>query len=127
MKVMGNNEKSVRVYVPIYASFFEVVISRDIGKSVTKPFRIKYLGEQDIDGEYCALHCYRGACFSIFFQYKDLCHNTISHEIFHATMRMAERCEVIFTKDNHEPFAYLQGYLTEVAYGLMKKHKIKIK
>lgn len=124
---MRLDEKSVRIYIPLYDSFFEVVVSRDIAKSVSKPLRVKCLGEQDVDGEYTALHCYNRACFSIFFTYEDLTHNSIAHEVFHATMRIAERCGVMFTKDNHEPFAYLQGYLAETAYGLFKKHKIRVK
>lgn len=124
---MKLDEKSIRIYIPLYDSFFEVVVSTDIPKSITKPFRVKYLGEQDVEGEFCAIHCYHRACFSIFFTYENLTHNTIAHEIFHATMRIGERCGVMFNKDNHEPFAYLQGFLAETAYGLFKKHKIRVK
>lgn len=120
-------EKSIRVYIPIYDSFFEVVVSRDISKSVRRPIRVAYLGEQDLEGEFDALHCYHRACFSIFFTYTNLTHNAIAHEIFHATHRIAERCGIEFRPNNHEPFAFLQGYLTEVAYGFIKKHKIRIK
>ena len=123
---MKLKERSQRIHIPFYDSYFEVVVSRDIARSV-KAKKRGYLGEQDVTGEYSALHCYSGGSFTIFFSYKDLNHNTIAHEIFHATMRMAERTGMVFGPDNHEPFAYLQGYLAQTAYSFFKKSNIRIK
>ena len=120
-------ERAKRIFIPFYDSYFEIVVSPDIAKSASRKSRQAYLGEQDVEGEYSALNCYLGGNFSIFFTYKDLNHNTIAHEIFHATMRMAERTGVEFKPDNHEPFAYLQGYLAQVTYSFLKKHRIRVK
>ena len=47
--------------------------------------------------------------------------NTISHEAFHITMELLCACDIQYSEDNCEAYAYLQGYITECIYKTAKK------
>lgn len=47
--------------------------------------------------------------------------NTISHESLHATMDILKACNVKYSDDSCEAYAYLQGYITECVYKTYKK------
>ena len=47
--------------------------------------------------------------------------NTISHEAFHITMDLLDACDMQYSEDNCEAYAYLQGYITECIYKTAKK------
>lgn len=47
--------------------------------------------------------------------------NTISHEAFHITMDLLDACDIQYSEDNCEAYAYLQGYITECIYKTAKK------
>ena len=47
--------------------------------------------------------------------------NTISHEAFHITMELLDACDIQYSEDNCEAYAYLQGYITECIYKTAKK------
>ena len=47
--------------------------------------------------------------------------NTVSHEAFHITMELLDACDMQYSEDNCEAYAYLQGYITECIYKTAKK------
>ena len=47
--------------------------------------------------------------------------NTVSHEAFHITMELLDACNMQYSEDNCEAYAYLQGYITECIYKTVKK------
>ena len=47
--------------------------------------------------------------------------NTVSHEAFHITMELLGACDIQYSEDNCEAYAYLQGYITECIYKTAKK------
>ena len=47
--------------------------------------------------------------------------NTVSHEAFHITMELLNACDIQYSEDNCESYAYLQGYITECIYKTAKK------
>ena len=47
--------------------------------------------------------------------------NTASHEAFHVTMDLLNACDMQYSEDNCEAYAYLQGYITECIYKTAKK------
>ena len=47
--------------------------------------------------------------------------NTVSHEAFHITMELLNACDIQYSEDNCEAYAYLQGYITECIYKTSKK------
>lgn len=47
--------------------------------------------------------------------------NTIAHESLHATMDILKACNVKYSDDSCEAYAYLQGYITECVYKTYKK------
>lgn len=47
--------------------------------------------------------------------------NTVSHEAFHITMDLLNACDMQYSEDNCEAYAYLQGYITECIYKTAKK------
>ena len=47
--------------------------------------------------------------------------NTVSHEAFHVTMDLLDACDMQYSEDNCEAYAYLQGYITECIYKTAKK------
>ena len=47
--------------------------------------------------------------------------NTFSHEAFHITMELLYACDMQYSEDNCEAYAYLQGYITECIYKTAKK------
>ena len=47
--------------------------------------------------------------------------NTVSHEAFHITMELLGACDMQYSEDNCEAYAYLQGYITECIYKTAKK------
>lgn len=46
---------------------------------------------------------------------------TVSHEAFHITMDLLDACDMQYSEDNCEAYAYLQGYITECIYKTAKK------
>ena len=47
--------------------------------------------------------------------------NTASHEAFHITLDLLDACDMQYSEDNCEAYAYLQGYITECIYKTAKK------
>lgn len=49
--------------------------------------------------------------------------NTIAHEAFHVTMDILDECDLQYSDDSCEAYAYLQGYITECIYKTIKNNE----
>lgn len=47
--------------------------------------------------------------------------NTFSHEAFHVTMDILDSCNIKYSEDSNEAYAYMVGYVTECIYKTAKK------
>ena len=47
--------------------------------------------------------------------------NTFSDEVVHITMEVLNACDMQYSEDSCEAYAYLQGYITECIYKTAKK------
>ena len=96
-----------RIDIPIYNCNLYVIDTDDISNSVANTQIFDY----DVT---CSESCLISKESGDFYLYIDLKVCTIgllAHELFHATHRILEYFGVQFTRDNHEPFAYLMEYL----------------
>lgn len=50
--------------------------------------------------------------------------NTMAHEAFHVTMDILNDCDLQYSDDSCEAYAYLQGYITECIYKTAKKYEL---
>lgn len=106
--------------IPIYDLRFWVGVS-------DKPveLRAKFdwaFGKRD-NSDFSGTCEYHRSKFAVLFDAYDLSHELIAHEVFHVTHRMLEFNAVNFGENNHEPFAYLNGYLTQLVYVDLAKFK----
>jgi hypothetical protein len=96
--------------VPIYDEHVVVVVTTDVDASICK-INPEYDGPQfaacvlwpHVAGEYFVLVHVRDV--------EDL--SVVGHELFHLTVRMAHRNGFRFDVDNHEAYAFLQGFLSK--------------
>ena len=101
--------------VPIYGSV--VILSSGSKRKRTNAF-LEARGKDPIEGE--QYHAFVNSQPPYF----TLCINdtfkeevdTLGHEVFHLTYRILEWHSVNWTSENHEPFAYLQGWLLDEIY-----------
>ncbi len=103
-----------------------LVVTDSVGLSRAK--RERLLGKSD-GLDYSGLMSYDSkGKFFIFLRMDAVSHDIIAHEVFHATVRMLEHCchAVHFDRD-HEPHAYLCGFLTKLVYRDLKRWGVKIK
>lgn len=111
--------------IPIYDLRFWVGVSDD-----SKALRAKFdwaFGKRDDANEFSGTCEYHRSKFAALFDAYDLSHELIAHEVFHITHRMIEYCGGNFSPNNHEPFAYLNGHLTQLVYGDIAKFKWPIR
>jgi len=99
--------------VPIHSVRLLIVVTDNVGASRSN--RNAIYGPCHID---CAGLCTwdEGFRVALFFDRKQLCHELVAHEVFHATHRILEHQGVKFAPDNHEPFALLHGWLAAHVY-----------
>jgi hypothetical protein len=119
-------EKSSMASMPIYHVSFELVVTDDMIKSQAVEPRFTRLGKQKPYG--CdGLAIYREWNFCMMLDKDRINHNLIAHEVFHVTHRMLDYCGVKFRVNNHEAFAYVNGFLSDYVYKQLLAWKIKIK
>lgn len=111
--------------LPIYGAHFEVVLTDDIQKSHD---RRKYLVTYKLDGPTYGLHCWNGSIFVVFLLKckNGPTHSTIAHEVFHATCRILEMCDIRLDPDHHEPYAYLNGHLSYLTHKCLHDWGVKL-
>lgn len=65
--------------------------------------------------------------FGLFFERKEICHDVIAHEVWHATNRMMEQIGHYVSGGPNEPHTFLCGYLTGLVYQDLAGWKIPVK
>jgi hypothetical protein len=107
------NEKVSHKLVPVHSIRLLVVVTDNV--RVSRSNRNAIYGPYDVD---CSGLCTwdEGYRVALFFTREYLCHELIAHEVFHATHRILQRQGVVFTPDNSEPFALLNGWLSAHVY-----------
>jgi hypothetical protein len=113
-------------YIPIYGSTVMVVATDNIRAAHNKPEMLEALHSDPIDFDCYGLTSRHNNLFVIFYQRSGLSHDTVAHEIFHVTHRIGEFLGIKLDGENHEALAYLNGHLTGLVYGSLKKWKVKI-
>ena len=95
------------IEIPLYNGNLYVIDTKDVEQAVKDT--------QDDDYEITSSEsCLISQRSGDFYLYIDLQYGSmglLAHELFHATHRILEYFGVEFTRDNHEPFAYLMEYL----------------
>lgn len=105
-------------HVPIYDCriVFGVYDKRDEINDALGP----WLGDVDVKNN-IGTTFNRGRTFAIVLERRELCHELIAHEVFHATHRIMEGIGMSrMHPTGHEPYAYLCGYLTQLMYQDLK-------
>lgn len=110
------------INVPLYGDTLLLVLSADAIKS-RKAFN-KRFGEST-DGQFSGLCSSNGYHFGLFFDALCFNHQLIAHEVFHVTHRILEYNSVTFSTENHEPFAFLCGWITGWVYAVTKNVPMK--
>lgn len=113
-----------KLHIPIYGATLYLVVTEDIPKAYRrlKPFT------PDPDGiGNGAAKCVSNntGSFALLFMPYALDINTMGHEVFHLTNFIMQWAGVPFTWDEHEPAAWLHGYLVELVCGELVKVKDK--
>ncbi len=108
--------------IPIYGNLrFKIMVSDDIGETVRRITESRE--EQD---DYAAIVLSQAESFWLIFSTDcPITHNTVAHEVYHVVGRIGEYVGFTPSKDNHEPYAYLQGWVAQKVYDQLKSWKIK--
>jgi len=126
MRKMPRPHLVCRTLVPIYQVRLILGVAKnpvELQKHLPPAFRESATGEwEDMEG-CCAISENVGV---ILFKRAPLAHDVIAHEIFHMTHRIMERTGEVFSHEHHEPFAYLNGWMTKWAYRRLKTAGEKI-
>lgn len=115
---------SVAVNIPIYDGTISLNLSEDVNRA--------RLEESADFGEWHPIEGLDGLCasaigrFGLFFDRRYLSCDTVAHEIFHATHRIMQSYGIRFDADNHEAFAYLNGWLTKWVYSQLADWEVRI-
>lgn len=107
-----------KLHIPIFDATLWVVVSNDIMRS-RKAMR-GVLGDCD---EFCceALCSYRDNHVALFFKRGEVKLKYVSHEVFHATLRILEWTESVYDAGHHEPAALLNAYLMDRVMETLKE------
>ncbi len=117
------DEVSTFIFIPIYDQSLELVVTKKLKwaeRNRQKAFRIN-------PGSGLGAVIYRKWRFALILEKDKISHELIAHEVFHATHRIMEYLGDKFTRRNHEPYAYLLGYLTREIYIQLCNWKLKVK
>lgn len=115
--------------IPLYdVATLHLIVCGDIVSHMNS--RPDLFGEPDKNEEgtsYLGMCAYRGANLYLLFDRRGpITHDTLGHEIFHMTHRILEIVGTNFSTENHEPFAYLAGWMHAWVYRELKKARVKI-
>ena len=112
--------------IPIYDLELVTVVTSDLLRS--RITRQKKLGTvhntKDFEG-LAGLSSNKHPYYTIFFQ-TPLTHETIAHEIDHCVSKMLDDVGVKFDIKNHEPHAYLVGWVTKHIYSFLFDSGLKV-
>jgi hypothetical protein len=117
-------------HLTVYPVLFNLYVFT--GEPTQHPMLVRIFGTDASDEDWQdadAMCVYEPEPFtvSLMLRRETLTHNMIAHEIFHATHHIMEHIEHHLTAADHEPHAYLCGYLTKLVYACLKKHRVLIR
>ena len=105
-----------RFEVPVYNCTVYVCLAEDLNAEHERMAIFPSMAGQ----KYSALLAYTDdGRFGLFLPHKPT-HETIAHELFHLTHRIAEWAGVPFHTENHEAFAHIQGYVAQKVYEIVE-------
>ena len=96
-----------RIHIPLYNGNLYIIDTDDVVGAVENTQEEQY----DITSSESCLISKRSGDFYLYIDLQDCSTGLLAHELFHATHRILEYFGMQFTRDNHEPFAYLMEYL----------------
>jgi hypothetical protein len=107
--------------VPLYLSKVKLVVTDDIYRAQRR------FGMEPSSGSFYGMSLYKGNQFAILLnqEARALSYDTVAHECFHVTSRIMELVNTKLTPENHEPYAYLNGFIAGKVFGKLKSWKIK--
>ncbi len=124
---IGSIAKAVRyskvINLSMYSCKVHIIITSDLVKQVAllyKKHKIPMVEDLEAEG---VLLCFEGTNYYIIIDTEDLSHNTIAHEVYHATVKVTEDREI----NDEETQAWLCGHLTQNVYEFIDKKKLSIK
>lgn len=109
--------------LPMYGCKLHFLVVEDIITEVNNLYRKLKINEFFVDAsEGCLVNANIDAYYLVI-DIKYLSHNTIAHEIFHATREITENRDI---KDDEQQ-AWLCGWITENMYNFIKKKGLELK
>lgn len=109
--------------IPIYGAKVTVCISENYDKDKAM-FKNKFGNVSEDFSDLDCFCCWNENNFGVFIIKEKLDINILAHELFHLTIRILTYYELKFDVDNHESYAYLNGYLNElIVPDIIKKVK----
>ncbi len=126
MKTRPFKEYRSRHIVPLYGNKFYVYATTDMGKTVRQ--RPIDADNPDSYGNSTAIACMRKGrrhivCFNLDFV---ITADSLAHEVYHVTQDILENIGYKQKPHNHEPAAYLMGWLMQHVMNDFRKWKIKV-
>ena len=106
-----------RIHIPLYNGNLYIIDTKDVVTAVETTQGEDY----EVTSSESCLISKRCGDFYLYIDLKDCSIGLLAHELFHATHRILEYFGVEFTRDNHEPFAYLMEYLVNECIKFKKK------
>lgn len=121
-------EKVYNFQIEQYTAYIEVIFTNNLIESSRKRIEKYCLPEEVVDAEIevgarCAT-AYPN--FALFYDFDKLRIDYITHETFHLTHAVLASINSYYDYDNHEHFAYLNGYLNRKVFNLIDKNKFKV-
>lgn len=102
--------QTVEFPVPIFPCEVTLVLTDAPVRARNSKAMVKRFGPYP--HRYAGLHTWAGdQHFGLFYVRSEVSVELIAHEVFHASLRMSERCHFALGPDNHEPTAFLHGWL----------------
>lgn len=124
----GPKDKIAWHRVDVYDAVFVFGVCHDIDRMHRRDNLCKVFDTPDKEhNDAIGLCMYRRRNIGILIERDYLTHDTIAHEVSHATHRLLDYCGLQLTEGTQEAFACLTGYFTKLVYADLKKWGIKVK
>lgn len=111
------------IKIPTYGCNVTIIVTDNIAVEINKiyqKYKIAAVFEDDAEGAFVTINL---DDYYLVFENDYLSHNTIAHEIFHATVRVTEDRTIT----DEEAQAWLAGSLTGDIYKFLEKKNLPIK
>lgn len=117
---------SVNLEIPIYKVVLNILVADSVPKALKWLGADKECDKEFLDGANGIFYISDKGHWIVAFNYKKLCHGTISHESFHAVSAIMRKKGVVYGEKSEEAFAYLLDYLVTEIYKIIKNSRISI-